>query len=333
MRHDLYLADLFAGGGGFSTGIAEACKQLGKKPDLVAINHWKVAVETHKKNHPWARHLCTGLDAVNPTVEVRGGRLNLLAASPECTHHSNARGGKPMNDQSRSSAWLMRSTSKTKAAPCVLIINAVCRDRFAVEIDGRGVVDYNSRSHHQSARVYDLLPRNFNSSRIASRRADLERFDQDDLALIRYGYALDFDGRIYGCLPLTRPAEWTVFWFPPYGPGEFRYPDFKQRDRECKLFAGAWHFESHGGAKHLGYKYGHVWATRHVEHRLEEIRTFLKGQFPDIIEQHSSVVRWTKEGVTYTGLREPGNCPALSCGTVMEGGQFSYTTAHITEGL
>ena len=78
------VADLFAGGGGFSTGIAEACKQLGRKPDLVAINHWKVAVETHKRNHPWARHLCTGLEAVNPTDEVRGGRLNLLAASPEC---------------------------------------------------------------------------------------------------------------------------------------------------------------------------------------------------------------------------------------------------------
>jgi DNA (cytosine-5)-methyltransferase 1 len=30
---------------------------------------------------------------------------NLLVASPECTHHSIARGGRPMNDQSRASAW------------------------------------------------------------------------------------------------------------------------------------------------------------------------------------------------------------------------------------
>jgi DNA (cytosine-5)-methyltransferase 1 len=123
MNNDLYLADLFAGGGGFSTGIAEACKQLGKKPDLVAINHWKTAVDTHTLNYPWARHLCTGLDAVHPTVEVKGGRLNLLAASPECTHHSNARGGKPMNDQSRSSAWLILKWLQELYVEAVLIEN------------------------------------------------------------------------------------------------------------------------------------------------------------------------------------------------------------------
>jgi DNA (cytosine-5)-methyltransferase 1 len=117
------VADLFAGGGGFSTGIAEACKQLGRKPDLVAINHWKVAVETHKRNHPWARHLCTGLEAVNPTDEVRGGRLNLLAASPECTDHSNARGGKPCNDQRRSSAWLILKWLQELYVEAVLIEN------------------------------------------------------------------------------------------------------------------------------------------------------------------------------------------------------------------
>src|ERR1700733_1665031 len=103
-RSDLYLADLFAGGGGFSTGVAQTCQALGKKPDLVAINHWRIAVETHRRNHPWARHFCTGLDAVNPTAAVTSGRLDLLTASPECTHHSRARGGRPMNDQSRSSA-------------------------------------------------------------------------------------------------------------------------------------------------------------------------------------------------------------------------------------
>ncbi len=104
---DLYCADLFAGGGGFSTGVAQACTKLGRQPDLVAINHWNIAVQTHKQNHPWARHLCTGLDGVDPAKVCPKGRLNLLVASPECTHHSNARGGKPMSDQSRASAWLI----------------------------------------------------------------------------------------------------------------------------------------------------------------------------------------------------------------------------------
>ena len=60
---------------------------------------------THTRNHPWARHLCADLSQVDPSKVVPAGRLNLLIASPECTHHSNARGGKPCSDQSRASAW------------------------------------------------------------------------------------------------------------------------------------------------------------------------------------------------------------------------------------
>jgi DNA (cytosine-5)-methyltransferase 1 len=36
---------------------------------------------------------------------IPGGKLTILVASPECTHHSIARGGKPRNNQSRASAW------------------------------------------------------------------------------------------------------------------------------------------------------------------------------------------------------------------------------------
>ena len=42
---------------------------------------------------------------VDPRKVIPGGRLALLVASPECTHHSKARGGKPVEDQRRSSAW------------------------------------------------------------------------------------------------------------------------------------------------------------------------------------------------------------------------------------
>jgi DNA (cytosine-5)-methyltransferase 1 len=42
-----------------------------------------------------------------PVEVVPGGRLQLLVASPECTHHSNARGGKPRSDQKRADAWLL----------------------------------------------------------------------------------------------------------------------------------------------------------------------------------------------------------------------------------
>ena len=98
-------ADLFCGAGGTSTGLVKACEESGVEVDLIAINHWDVAIATHSANHPEAKHLCTSIDSVDPRKVVPGGRLNLLVASPECTHHSNARGGRPMSDQSRASAW------------------------------------------------------------------------------------------------------------------------------------------------------------------------------------------------------------------------------------
>lgn len=82
-----------------------AANEMAADLELIAINHWNVAIDTHSINHPYAKHLCTGLDQVDPRKLVPRGRLNVLCASPECTHHSVARGGKPMNDQSRSSAW------------------------------------------------------------------------------------------------------------------------------------------------------------------------------------------------------------------------------------
>lgn len=101
----LKIADLFCGAGGTSTGAVEAIERLGYRADLTAINHWEVAVATHSQNHPAARHLCASLDSLNPRSLYAEGELDLLWASPECTHHSQARGGKPISDQSRSTAW------------------------------------------------------------------------------------------------------------------------------------------------------------------------------------------------------------------------------------
>ena len=99
--------DLFCGGGGTSTGLVKAARARSLKLQLLAINHWKTAVDTHTRNHPWARHLCADLSSVDadPSRLIPGGKLHILVASPECTHHSIARGGKPCSDQSRASAW------------------------------------------------------------------------------------------------------------------------------------------------------------------------------------------------------------------------------------
>jgi DNA (cytosine-5)-methyltransferase 1 len=99
------VADLFCGAGGASTGFLQAATRRGVSVDLVAVNHWPIAVETHTRNHPAARHFCQSIETLDPEVAVPGRKLDLLIAAPECVHFSTARGGRPMSDQSRASAW------------------------------------------------------------------------------------------------------------------------------------------------------------------------------------------------------------------------------------
>lgn len=101
----ILVADLLCGAGGSSTGCARALAELGLQMELVCVNHWGVAIETHKKNHPEARHYCQDIASVRPHIIVPEGYLDLLMASPTCTHHSVARGGKPTSDQQRSDPW------------------------------------------------------------------------------------------------------------------------------------------------------------------------------------------------------------------------------------
>ena len=117
------IADLFCGAGGTSAGALEAAEFLGRKPRLTAVNHWPVAIATHETNHPAARSLCTGVDAVNPRDLFGEDELDLLWASPECTHHSVARGGKPINDQSRATAWCVVRWAEALRPPIILVEN------------------------------------------------------------------------------------------------------------------------------------------------------------------------------------------------------------------
>ena len=106
-------ADLFCGAGGSSSGLVDACQDLGYKLNLSAINHWLIALQSHKANYPWANHYQQNVDAIDPLKLWPSGRLDILIASPECPHFSLARGGKPINDQMRTSPdsvpkWLNR---------------------------------------------------------------------------------------------------------------------------------------------------------------------------------------------------------------------------------
>lgn len=104
-RKKILVADLLCGAGGSSTGCERALRDLGLEMELVCVNHWQTAIDTHRLNHPQARHVVQDIATVRPHILVPEGYLDLLMASPTCTHHSVARGGKPTSDQQRSDPW------------------------------------------------------------------------------------------------------------------------------------------------------------------------------------------------------------------------------------
>lgn len=120
---EFHVADLFCGAGGTSAGAVEAIEALGYAPQLTAINHWDVAVATHTVNHPAARHLCASIDDLNPRTLFAENELDLLWASPECTHHSTARGGRPVNDQSRATAHCVTRWAEALRPAVILVEN------------------------------------------------------------------------------------------------------------------------------------------------------------------------------------------------------------------
>lgn len=123
MKGNLHCVDLFCGAGGTSTGLALAAYELGTNVDLVAINHWPRAIESHQANHPWAKHICANVESLDPREVIPGRHLNLLVASPECTGYSCAAGGRPKNDQKRSSPWHILRWLELLRVDAVLVEN------------------------------------------------------------------------------------------------------------------------------------------------------------------------------------------------------------------
>ncbi|WP_330633744.1 DNA cytosine methyltransferase [Halocatena halophila] len=106
MSSTLRAIDLFCGGGGTSTGLALAAEDLDREIELIPVNHWDIAIETHQRNHPWADHYNASVEELHPPDLFEDEpNVDLLVASPECTHFSRARGGKPVTEQRRASPW------------------------------------------------------------------------------------------------------------------------------------------------------------------------------------------------------------------------------------
>ena len=100
MRPVVHL-DLYCGAGGWTTGFAEAMRELGIPFREIAANHWCRAIETMVANHPNVIAMQADIDAITPD-DIEADVIDHLHASPSCTHHSRAKGGKPRSNQLRS---------------------------------------------------------------------------------------------------------------------------------------------------------------------------------------------------------------------------------------
>lgn len=119
MERDLII-DCFAGGGGASVGIEMA---LGRSVDI-AVNHDPDAILMHKTNHPKTRHLTEDIFKVNLKKYVHGQHVALMWASPDCTSHSKAKGGKPRERGLRILPWAVYKHAKA-ILPDVIIMENV----------------------------------------------------------------------------------------------------------------------------------------------------------------------------------------------------------------
>ena len=196
------IVDLFAGGGGASVGIEAA---LGRPVDI-AVNHDPVALAVHAANHPETEHLTADVWEVQPKAATRGRPVDLLWASPSCTHHSPAKGGKPLDQGLRSLAWVVTRWAKD-VRPAIICLENVTQFR-------------------------EWCPLSTDARPVKSRRG--ETFDRWVRSLQRLGYVVDhrvLDAADFGAptkrkrlFVVARCDRQSIQWpTPTHGPGRAPY--------------------------------------------------------------------------------------------------------------
>ncbi|MBR6569498.1 MAG: DNA cytosine methyltransferase [Clostridia bacterium] len=113
------VVDNFAGGGGASTGIEIA---IGRSVDI-AINHDPAAIAMHRANHPATEHYTEDVWKVDPVEACKGRPVALAWFSPDCKHHSKAKGGKPVSKKIRGLAWVAVKWAKAVHPRVIMLEN------------------------------------------------------------------------------------------------------------------------------------------------------------------------------------------------------------------
>jgi hypothetical protein len=212
----------------------------------------------------------------------------------------------------------LRSQSKRYAPPLVLIIKDEdpphWNDGIVADLDvtGRTAARYLGMYHRRgNPRISTAFMKrgDFNSKRIARRRPELERFDANDIAAIRYGLSVTVGGRLEsGCydmdyVPTIVPGmTWTIFWTRDHDTWDFPF-----RDELAELLNGAWHFKR-SSLPNWKWLWARAWATAHNDcRRLRAIEHFLRHRYSDLERQSVTVARWHDWQALWTHTWTIGN--------------------------
>lgn len=148
------VTDQFCGAGGSSLGAASAGAEI-----KLAMNHWKLAIETHNTNFPNTDHDCTDVSACDPR---RYSSTDILITSPECTNHSLAKGKQrkfqaqlemfgrtqldPAEERSRATMWDVPRFAEYHNYRLIIVENVVDARQwrlFDAWLQAMSLLDYN----------------------------------------------------------------------------------------------------------------------------------------------------------------------------------------------
>jgi DNA (cytosine-5)-methyltransferase 1 len=145
--------DLFCGGGGSSWGARAAGARI-----VCGVDASPFAVDTYRRNFPEARVVEMMLDDTSGAADIPDlGRIDLLLASPECTHHTCARGARPREESSRLTARYVLNFARELRPRWVVVENVVHM---------KGWDGYRPLVSELEAAGYNVLPQELDSSRL-----------------------------------------------------------------------------------------------------------------------------------------------------------------------
>lgn len=194
--------DGFCGGGGASCGMELA---LGRCVDE-ALNHSPRAIAMHERNHPGTRHHCQDIRKKDPLEVTQGRPVGLSWFSPDCTHHSRAKGGKPRSKGMRDLAWVVNHWA-WRTRPRIIMVENVQELLSWGPLDEKGQPIPERRGEYFQDWVADL--------RCAGYRVEWRIIRACDFGAPTYRERLFIIARRDG-----RPIVWPE---PTHGPGLIPY--------------------------------------------------------------------------------------------------------------